>query len=772
MKSHHDSGNQYIAEAQLVPDGRFDVPPPEEGGVKFHDLLYVIFNHKWKIILLGLLGLGGASAVYFSQVPLFASEAKLFVPYVLDRNLQENAADTISSAAGYAGRSVLNVEIDLFTSWDLLEKVAESVGVDKILPEAGDAATGAEAARVLANNLKVFVPPDSMVINASYQNADPAEARRVLQALVTEYLIKHKETHRSERSIAMVELKESETKTKLADARAKLQALKQGQNIISLQSRETALGTQQSALEGELLATEAKRAEQEVRLLAAEALAKASGEKRDPAADVPSAGPTAQDVEDFRSQVTLVQSLTAKKNELELTFTGSHGLIRTIETKLAAAEAKKKQLVDKFPAFATAAAVAVGEESAPVDPRKEREALNSLNARIEFLKQEREKLNTELSGLMVAGSEIRRLEREITDLEANYQYYKNSLDRANVDKSLKATDLENITVIQQPSVAGRVTSPAARKLMMALGFGGFALGLALAFLIEFLFDRSIKRPQEFDSKLQLPLMLSIPFLTSSRKSQLRLAAAESSGSEDGSEIAVKAPSRRGDRSSPWQPGHFIRPFANAVRDRIGYHFHINGITHKPKLIGLTGFSDGAGTSTLAAALAASFAEMTDGKILYLNLNCGTPLPDAGNGEESSGNAGPVTSGQDSFGTIENQNNLFIATITPGKSGPTLTDAENDAASRAFIPKRLYELMPRLRASDFEYVIFDMPTLSPTSPTLSIAGFMDKVLMVVDAGKTDRDVVRRSFRELTGKANADVSMILNKTRETLPSWLQG
>jgi Mrp family chromosome partitioning ATPase len=82
------------------------------------------------------------------------------------------------------------------------------------------------------------------------------------------------------------------------------------------------------------------------------------------------------------------------------------------------------------------------------------------------------------------------------------------------------------------------------------------------------------------------------------------------------------------------------------------------------------------------------------------------------------------------------------------------------------------MMPRLRASDFEYVIFDMPPLAPTSPTLAISAFMDKVLLVVDAGKTNRDVVRRSYREITAKANADVSTILNKTRETLPSWLQG
>ena len=67
-------------------------------------------------------------------------------------------------------------------------------------------------------------------------------------------------------------------------------------------------------------------------------------------------------------------------------------------------------------------------------------------------------------------------------------------------------------------------------------------------------------------------------------------------------------------------------------------------------------------------------------------------------------------------------------------------------------------------------LFDMPPLSPTSPTLAMAGFMDKVLLVVDAGKTKRDVIKRGYQDLVN-SRADVSTILNKTRENLPSWLQ-
>ena len=48
--------------------------------------------------------------------------------------------------------------------------------------------------------------------------------------------------------------------------------------------------------------------------------------------------------------------------------------------------------------------------------------------------------------------------------------------------------------------------------------------------------------------------------------------------------------------------------------------------------------------------------------------------------------------------------------------------------------------------------------------------MDKVLLVVEAEKTNRDVVKRGYRELVG-ARADVSIVLNKVRSYLPKRLE-
>jgi hypothetical protein len=47
--------------------------------------------------------------------------------------------------------------------------------------------------------------------------------------------------------------------------------------------------------------------------------------------------------------------------------------------------------------------------------------------------------------------------------------------------------------------------------------------------------------------------------------------------------------------------------------------------------------------------------------------------------------------------------------------------------------------------------------------------MDKVLLVVEAEKNNRDVVKRGYSELiAGRAN--VSVVINKVRSYVPKWL--
>jgi Mrp family chromosome partitioning ATPase len=81
------------------------------------------------------------------------------------------------------------------------------------------------------------------------------------------------------------------------------------------------------------------------------------------------------------------------------------------------------------------------------------------------------------------------------------------------------------------------------------------------------------------------------------------------------------------------------------------------------------------------------------------------------------------------------------------------------------------MMPLMHASEYDYIIFDMPAVAQTSPTLTMAGLMDKVLLVLDAENTTREGLKWGYSELT-RGRADVSCIFNKTRSHGPEWLIG
>ena len=51
----------------------------------------------------------------------------------------------------------------------------------------------------------------------------------------------------------------------------------------------------------------------------------------------------------------------------------------------------------------------------------------------------------------------------------------------------------------------------------------------------------------------------------------------------------------------------------------------------------------------------------------------------------------------------------------------------------------------------------------------MAGMMDMALLVVDAEKTDRDIVRRGYEQLR-RGGAEIACIFNKTRSHVPRWI--
>src|SRR6266513_909489 len=362
-------------------------------------------------------------------------------------------------------------------------------------------------------------------------------------------------------------------------------------------------------------------------------------------------------------------------------------------------------------------------------------------------------LKTKLRDVQQRSKQLSELAPQIEDLErkkemdaANYKYFAASLEKARIDEALDPSKMPNISAVQRPSPPGLETKKR-NKILMGLVGGGLALGTALALLRGLVLNQTVGRPFQLETQLHIPLMLSIPYANG------RFALPSNGSSADPGALTTQ---RRHPKLAPWEAGHFIRPYCDAIRDRLGLYFELNHLTHKPKLVGVTGMSEEGGTSTLAAGLAASLSETNDGKVLLVDVNLG---PQEVHPFFKGKPAYPLNAALKPDDTIASASeNLYLATVGSTNAGPAQLGL-----------KKFFYMMPNLTASDFDYIIFDMPPLVQTSPTWGMAAFMDKFLLVVEAEKNSREMIKRGYGKLIAEREK-VSVVVNKARSYVPKWL--
>jgi uncharacterized protein involved in exopolysaccharide biosynthesis/Mrp family chromosome partitioning ATPase len=823
-------------------------------GLNAQDILYVLFKHKWKILLCAASGISAAAAVFFLRPTAYESQAKLLVRYVVDRSTVDQVDST--APVGRGSENLINSEVEILTSDDLAMQVAKAVGVERLLPQSGGAADISNAARTIRSGLTVNALGGTNIIFVSYTNRDPELATLVLKELVARYFTMHLEVHRSADAFNLVSQQSDEVRARLNQTEEELKRVKEQAGVTSVQDSTANLNAELLKIRDALMVAATEHAEQQALLLELE--------RPRPGQDknLQNAQTAAADTEIVQQYLSVIARLASlRQTDLELvskytqktdsspaldelersrqirprtdrtsapgqasTTVNKSSVMRFIgaerdhaqviarelyrqqnatgfsyragkkdfdtlvkeaqdniiqqkvknaqvykasEDELArlsqlqtlnqmqidSLEKQRSELDKKYPGLA-AALPAASVEKAQAELSAERgrqEEIFKVRTRLMGIEARTKALESHLRDIELQAQHVSEIEPQIVQLERkkeieenSYKYYQSSLEKARVDEALDPSKMPNISPVQSPSIAFKTTRNL-KKVVLGLAGGGIGLGLGLAFLIELLLDRSVRRPVEFEPLIGIPPMLSIPYLNGRNPLRLRW--------PTGSKSIVSFRGNGHSPGAPWESDHFIRPYSEAIRDRLILYFEINRMYRKPKLVAVTGCSEGAGASTLAGGLAAALSETGDGKVLLVDMNVGRPeihpffggapacsLTEALVGE-------PAQAGE----------NLYLATATSPDQEVQL------------VPRKFYDLMPHLKASDFDYIIFDMPPFSQTSITLPMSRFMDKIVLVAEAEKSSRDVVKRAKAELTS-VGASISVILNKARSRVPKWV--
>lgn len=738
--------------------------PP--AAINVADIYYVLFRHKWKIILFGLAGIAAAAALYHFKPPPFQSQAELQIQYVKEAATLSLGSEQKIIMTDTRGNDVINSEIKILTSLDVAKAAVTNYGAANILAKVGGGNDPIAAARVLENSL-MAEPSDngSSIIVVTFKSPDPKIVQPVLQEIITNYFKKHNEIHSAvEQFDSALKQEQSDLSAKLIETDNQIADLKNRANIISLDDAKKSLADQISQVKSSIL-------DAKVGLAASEAAMKQVSGALPEELSMTNAQPAipSDQIDAYNDICTRIGLLRKKEQEylLQQGFTKGNPLVVEVDDQLAEAQKAKVDFEKKYPQIVGlgAASTASGgqTESPAASLRAQLQQSAVLQRKLQIWDEQLDQLQMETTNLNSLEPVLAQLEQVRANQQTYLQILSQGLEKSHIDQSLNSDKTPNIRWVQSPSSPFQDWKKTYKK-MAAVAFGGIFGGIALAFLIELFLDRSVRRPSEIVTKLKLPLFLSIPdvgrngharLVGTSDRRQLKLHKTEEGASVDGD----GSPQEKSGALQvvSLEQDFALQRFYEALRDRLIVYFEVRNLTHKPKLVAVTSANRGAGVSSIAAGLAASLSETGDGNVLLVDMN-------QEQGAAQQFYKGKAGCGLDMALKAETRENALVqANLYVVNGNAKSTELPG------ILPKRFSALVPKLKASNYDYIIFDMPSVSQTSLTSRLSRFMDMTLLVVEAEKSDREVVQQANKWLA-ESGATVGAVLNKTRKYIPSSL--
>jgi Mrp family chromosome partitioning ATPase len=549
--------------------------------------------------------------------------------------------------------------------------------------------------------------------------------------------------------------------------------------ITSIEETRRTLDVQLSTLQQQKLATQAELAERRATLneILRQSGSPVAGVSNVAMASTPSNAPAstnfaiavpADKMDEYRRICGLIETLGRREQELLVTYTEQYALVRVVRAQLETNRRLKADLETAHPSL-----VSIPVNTAPATPGQkdgrdefvsQAAHVRGLESRLQELTAQYEEARKKAAEFYEAEGTLTELQRKLQLEETNFLRFSHNLEQSRIDERLGAGKISNISIIQEPTPPAPVATKAL-KLMAMILVGGIGAAFGLAFLIEFYLDQTLRRPSEIQPRLGLPLFISIPLQELNGKGQpaggpanrplLQEHNSGSNGSPEPSSLPVVPASWE---TPPWDSRHQMQPFFETLRDRLIQYFEAKNLTHKPKLVSVTSCDHASGVSTIAAGLAASLSETGEGNVLLVDMNIA-------NGSARRFYKGDLACGLDDALEQETRHQALVQdklyVVTESNPGEGLPSA---------LPTRFKSIVPRLKASDFDYIIFDMPPVTEISITPRLSKFMDTVLMVVEAEKTDLEVVRRA-NAILAEAKANVGIVFNKQRTYVPKLLQ-
>ncbi len=370
----------------------------------------------------------------------------------------------------------------------------------------------------------------------------------------------------------------------------------------------------------------------------------------------------------------------------------------------------------------------------------------------EVNKQRQQEIEKQLAEAVSLSRTTNSAEVTMRELEGNAKGYR-SLYETFLQRYMGSVQQESFPISEArliyPAAPPQSKSKPKSVLVLALGiFGGLGLGIALGLLRDSM-DRVFRTSAQIETALRLPCLSLVPLLQTPKRKK---------STADNSREPDQDPRQRmlSIRSGIYWAvlGMPLSRFAESIRS-IKLAIDLNPTKTSNKVVGITSSLPNEGKSTLAASLAQLIGH-TGKKVIVVDCDLRNPSLSANLTPNATAGIVEVISGartlEETVWKDPRSNLVFLPAV---KKGPLLHTSEILSAD---LTKELFD---KLRAT-FDYIIVDLPPLTPVVDVRATTPLIDCFILVVEWGRTKIEVVQHALHTAPNVYETLIGTVLNKT----------
>ena len=398
----------------------------------------------------------------------------------------------------------VNSELEILHSHDVIDPVADSDWA-KVPENQRTPAAVRQHEKLLTQFGKRFgteIIRKTNVISVSILADTPEKARSDLERLSAAYLAEHRRLQRPPGASQFFEAAAERIRKSWDDASRKLVDFQQEHQLISLPDRESALDSQISEDERDLLTTDTSLRELDARLQA--------GTRR--LREIPKRHttlerelPNQQSVERLN---TLLVELENKRTALLTNYKSSDRTVHELDVEIATTKA----------ALQDAKASSAKEETTDIDPVWQQVHTDYVKTGITRLETaahrasiaaELKGIRQNLGGLKDLTVKFNNLQARADELKENYELYVQKRDQAQIEDAMDEQKLMNVAVAQQPTLSYVAERPKPVTNALLGAVTSLILGMCAVYFAE-TGRATVATPREMEGVSRYPVLATVP----------------------------------------------------------------------------------------------------------------------------------------------------------------------------------------------------------------------------------------------------------------------